>query len=653
MKSAISVNGKKKKMSYNIHYLQEDEIDYELSVRGFSLGGRPDEKKRTLRMCMANERRTPLNTPAHNIFNASTIDAEIVTCKNKLDDLSESLKRKGVPSKTNISGQGAVFTLLLHLAQRLNRLKPEKPEDISRVIALNKIVAELKENYFPVDSDEELAAGTSENVELNAPEQVFALSSPKTPTITTENNPITVTSPSIGGNTANLEGNQNFERFSIDQIQERYRELLKMQEDMRDLHLPNLGAIPKVPVDRRLTADARPFVPQTVHDFQPLSVPSSSISSIFSKLNYATSSVLPPISLPTVMTSRIVPPVSSISHKTNVNFANSIDRDPWKRPFVPQNRVPQTRSFDFENLHNSSFPEFWPSSQQAQMLNQPGVNKSDYRRLPTEKWGITFSGDPNDRKSLGLLDFLSRINVLAKSWKVSDDELLSSATILLTGSALQFYWAFYQSFRTWNDLVQELLSTYLSNDIDFETRQEIDNRKQRANETFMSYFSDMALKFQKLSYDVSESEMVNILLRNLNPYFAEKLFSINIETLSQLKHYSIKVDNLKRALSNFRLSNSKQINEVSVDEPENEINFVRHTNTGQRTTREISVQTEPNKNSGVKCFKCGNFGHIQADCRKKTGIVCYGCQTPGVTKPKCPKCNPGNDESGQYGTSPH
>jgi Retrotransposon gag protein len=70
---------------------------------------------------------------------------------------------------------------------------------------------------------------------------------------------------------------------------------------------------------------------------------------------------------------------------------------------------------------------------------------------------------------------------------VSDEELLRSAPILLTGAALQFFWAFHQSFTTWNDLVHELMSTYLPKDFDYELRKEIDNRKQHPNESFMTY----------------------------------------------------------------------------------------------------------------------------------------------------------------------
>jgi len=218
---------------------------------------------------------------------------------------------------------------------------------------------------------------------------------------------------------------------------------------------------------------------------------------------------------------------------------------------------------------------------------------------------------------------LARVNVLSKNSRVSDEELLRSATILLTGSALEFYWAFHQSFNTWNELVQELLATYVPKDFNYELRKEIDNRKQRSNETFTAYFADMALKFQKLSYNVPESEMLTILMRNLNPYFAEKLFSLPIETLGQLKYYCLKVEELKRAMSSFR-GNVRSVNEITNDEPGEEVDAVRHSNTGHRMTREMSVQTDSEVKSRPKCFKYGQIGHIQANCPKRTEIVCYG-----------------------------
>jgi hypothetical protein len=164
-------------MPYNSCYLEEDEVDYELRIRGFSCDGRLDEKRRTLRRCLSNERKIPLHVPNYSIENRTEIDSEILVCKEKLDRLSENLNHAGAPRQQDSASQYKIFTLLLHLTQRLNRLKPNLAEDISRVASLNKVVAEIKENYYPVeiptDSDEETAAKIGEISQQNVSKDSF------------------------------------------------------------------------------------------------------------------------------------------------------------------------------------------------------------------------------------------------------------------------------------------------------------------------------------------------------------------------------------------------------------------------------------------------------------------------------------------------
>jgi Retrotransposon gag protein/Zinc knuckle len=426
------------------------------------------------------------------------------------------------------------------------------------------------------------------------------------------------------------------------------RGMENLQRQLREMRLLNTGVIPKTSIDRRLTAEAPPFFPEVDKNCEHrLSGPTSSVNSIFSRPISSTKATHSQISLPSVVTSRIIPPVSSVAQSLKIpSCGPGLTSNPYGN-YESYPSAPNARSIDFSNLYRNSFPRNWQSPPISQ--NDYRQNNVEYRyesrRLPTEKWGITFSGDPNDKKSLGLLDFLARINVLAKNSRVSDEELLRSATILLTGSALEFYWAFHESFNSWNELVHELLDTYLPKDFSYELRKEIDNRKQRPNESFTAFFADMALKFQKLSYNIPEGEMVTILMRNLNPYFAEKLFSLQIETLGQLKHYCLKVEVLKRSMIGFR-GNMRLINEIATDDLDNEVEAIRHSNTGHRVTREISVQTDSESKPKPKCFRCGQVGHFQANCKKRSEIICYGCQSPGVTKPKCPKCNPGNEQNG-------
>jgi len=251
-------------MAYNSHYLREDEIDYELRIRDFQCKGRLDEKRRTLRHCLANERRTPLFVPYFVVTDRAEIDSEIRICKSKLDELSATLNRDGAPSHQNPVYEHSIFTLLLHLAQRLNRLKPQFAEDLSRVASLNEAVAELKENYYPQsrdeNSDEEIAAQSTEAT--SHVEQTSTTTSPTTsPAKTSQEIASTVSSlMEIGAFPVKT---NDYEKLLERRINEQSRQIEELQSKFRELRLQGTGVIPKTSIDRRLTADALPFIPIT------------------------------------------------------------------------------------------------------------------------------------------------------------------------------------------------------------------------------------------------------------------------------------------------------------------------------------------------------------------------------------------------------
>jgi hypothetical protein len=200
--------------------------------------------------------------PIYNVVNDEEIDSEIRICQGKLDELSETLKREGVPSNRDPANQYSIFTLLLHLAQRLNRLKPQQVEHKSRVASLNEVVATLKESYYPsndsLDPDVEIDAQTVETnmIEIPNTSGIPTNSPSMTSFVQIPSVPLDV-NLSLGDNHLNTKNLQEHNK-------ELHRRLDNLQKEFHRLKLQNTGAIPKTSIDRRLTVEARPFIPGVI-----------------------------------------------------------------------------------------------------------------------------------------------------------------------------------------------------------------------------------------------------------------------------------------------------------------------------------------------------------------------------------------------------
>jgi Retrotransposon gag protein len=276
------------------------------------------------------------------------------------------------------------------------------------------------------------------------------------------------------------------------------------------------------------------------------------------------------------------------------------------------------------------------------------------RSQPVNRWGLTFSGDGKTH----VLDFLSRVKLLARSEQTSDGELLRSAYYFFTGEARNWYVTSYEDFTTWEELERELKANFLPHEHDMSLKREIEARKQRMHETSVSYFSDMELRFKRLSYRMSESEKLSLLRHNLHPFYKEKLIILEISTIKELKRYCHKIQALQetgrggqsnqfsegnRGQRNYRAHNIELEDEVITETSEEVLSMTRRVR-----SREVACQTDDvippptTLSSHMLCHNCKKPGHHYRSCPEQRNLFCFRCGTPGVVTTNCPKCHSGN-----------
>ncbi|KAI5631433.1 retrotransposon gag protein domain-containing protein [Phthorimaea operculella] len=173
----------------------------------------------------------------------------------------------------------------------------------------------------------------------------------------------------------------------------------------------------------------------------------------------------------------------------------------------------------------------------------------------TEKWEDTVEDDPTsvtknityvkaaNVASLNLkydgsscvLVFLERVEELRRSRSISAESLFRSAVELFTDNALLWYRGICDSVTCWEELKKELMNEYLSPDYNWRLLNEIQNRTQGQSESFSVYFAIMQNYFKRLLEPLSESQKLQILMRNIRPEYTEHLSLIAIGSLNELR----------------------------------------------------------------------------------------------------------------------
>lgn len=267
-------------------------------------------------------------------------------------------------------------------------------------------------------------------------------------------------------------------------------------------------------------------------------------------------------------------------------------------------------------------------------VNRPPGASLRYRS-PVASWNLVFSGNSSGKS---LNDFLSQVQMYARADGVSNVELLRSAVYLFTGPALTWYRAYGPRIVSWQHLVQTLRQEFLPYDYDYGLLREIEQRKQGKGESFAMFLANVEMMYRGLQHIiVPEQQMIDTIMRNLLPSYAEKLVMCNIGSIRDLSMFCKRIENFQ-----FRMNQPSDNNNILL-EPQ----FAYRTKPLQRSminTIEASPEPYapvPRNPIKVVCFNCEAGDHDHKNCPSpKLRIFCYNCGELGQLASFCFKCNP-------------
>jgi len=222
------------------------------------------------------------------------------------------------------------------------------------------------------------------------------------------------------------------------------------------------------------------------------------------------------------------------------------------------------------------------------------------------KWGCHFDGrDP--------LSFLERLTELQRQYRFPDELMLEGLPELLRGKALLWYRNFRDDWRTLEDFIRAFRRQYLPRRYQARLVREIQDRRQRPEEPFTDYASDILTMMRRAGSTDADAKLDRI-YENMR---AEYKYTIRLEDLvdlADLTDRATEFEEIKKEEAKERQSSRKNVN---------------------------ATKTADAYDRASTCWRCKQRGHDRFNCRRPAKIFCSQCGKDGVRTQECHP-HPGN-----------
>lgn len=650
-------------------HLEEDEVYYELILRGMAVSQLARSNTKNLRECFLLESKGVSSAP--KTYTASSVESEYSSCQQKYDRIVKYIEDN--LTKLKLEEVLVLQSRLRHLRERIKRLQTADKslyaqlslllDDIN--FALDRLAFLINRNKWPPHGVEQAAAvnvleGEGDKDSQCSDVNVFWEKQVRD----------VLSSTSMKSNAQPTTS----------------RPLGDIEKDFRNI---SLSPISSPNVNTLTNVASRGAIPKHSNPLDPiLPIPSTTVVDNHPQGILRNSNISQPI-------------LQSTGDDSYTRYSDFIRSTRNQIP-IEQNRINNPReSYQTNEFLNASlrlnaqsknqhqqYGQYFPPQQnrvrfapdldpqEVNTLGTPLQNKnpSCYRRSPIASWGLNFSGNAGGHS---LKDFLDKVDLYAQADGISSVDLLRSAVYLLSGSALTWFQAFGTSYRTWDELVSAMKSMFLDPDYDYELLQEINNRKQGQGESFGVYIANMEMLYRQLELiQVSEQLKLDTIIRNMNPNLAEKVVLMDITSIQQLARLCKKIEsfNFKTAkaenpsqfnlleprFSLFKQQLPQQKEQVMAVEnvrakhlyprPQYDTNYVPETFIPRKI---VQRPVEERVAEEIQCWNCFEKGHDYTQCKqKKLRIFCYLCGEVGQVSRNCRNCEK-NEQGGAVPANQH
>lgn len=249
--------------------------------------------------------------------------------------------------------------------------------------------------------------------------------------------------------------------------------------------------------------------------------------------------------------------------------------------------------------------------------------------VPISTWGIKFSG----RRNLSVNAFIERVEEIKEARNARDVDLWRYAIDFFEDDALIWYRANKDRVCDWEELVFLLKRTFQSPYYQEELLEEIKARTQGKDESAVIYIFVIQNMFNRLPNKMTENEKIQIIIRNLQPYFQRAVCRDTFSSIDDLVNILQLLERTKRNCDTFQEPQSHRF------KLEPDLAYKPSTSIITHEIQETAVVAEitDKKTVGSRCWNCRETGHLFRACTAtKQRQFCYKCGRFGVTSKNCP-----------------
>lgn len=186
--------------------------------------------------------------------------------------------------------------------------------------------------------------------------------------------------------------------------------------------------------------------------------------------------------------------------------------------------------------------------------------------------------------------------------------------------------------------MEEFRGEYLSanhNDVLFE---ELQRRTQHPSETIGIYLAVMSGYFSRLRCSISEQAKLSIIMKNLHPFYQDRLRDPLPRTISELRTTCRRLEARRDIINSYTEPTSRRGNVVEKD-----LAFIDVAEEVQ--SLDIAGPSGRSKPKEIVCYRCKMPGHKAIGCAMESKLVCFKCQREGYTVRTCPSCSKKGNET--------
>lgn len=263
-------------------------------------------------------------------------------------------------------------------------------------------------------------------------------------------------------------------------------------------------------------------------------------------------------------------------------------------------------------------------------------------QIPPKEWGIHFSGEES---GLSINAFLERIEEIREARNVTMQDLYQSAFDLFKGTALVWYRAMRREVNSWQELVSELRKEFEPQEYQDRLWEEIKRRTQGPTETVGIFVAIMKNYFNRIPERPTEEQMLKVLMKNLHPYYLDRLALTNIENIKDLIEVGRKLENAKWKIN----VHQPPPNSRGLLEPDLAYDPPNRRSDDRDSSKVCSMSTSTQPVRRFACWNCSSTGHAFRQCKAPRTLFCEGCGLKDTRRNACPRCSKrsGNGEGAQ------